>query len=117
MTETSSESTPHSPDTINVLPILSEATAPVSLTLTIDKSVSKIAGWLIAVLLATTGVSCICLTALVLVVANSKDREEAVNNRQQVSENHWRNLEVDQRADRTDIDKLKEELSNADRRR
>jgi hypothetical protein len=52
MTETSSASTQPSPDTINVLPILSEAKAPVSLTLTIDKSVSKIAGWVLIVLYA-----------------------------------------------------------------
>lgn len=52
MTENSSESTTLSPDTINVLPILSDAKAPVSVTLSIDKSVSKIAGWVLIVLFA-----------------------------------------------------------------
>ena len=43
-----------STDTINVLPILSEAKAPVSLTLTIDKSVSKVAAWAIAVIIGAS---------------------------------------------------------------
>lgn len=51
MTATSPESTQPSTDTINVLPTLSEAKAPVSLTLTIDKSVSKVATWLLAVVI------------------------------------------------------------------
>lgn len=52
MAEKSNESTTHSPDTINVLPILSDAKAPVSVTLSIDKSVSKVAGWVLIVLFA-----------------------------------------------------------------
>lgn len=51
MTETSSGLTPPLTDTITVLPILSEAKAPVSVTLTIDKSVSKVAAWVIAVII------------------------------------------------------------------
>lgn len=52
MTENSNASTQHSPDTINVLPILSEAKAPISLTLTIDRSVGKIAAWLIGLIVS-----------------------------------------------------------------
>lgn len=52
MTETSSESTTRSPDTINVLPTLSEAKAPISLTLTIDKSVGKVAAWVVGLVVA-----------------------------------------------------------------
>lgn len=37
-------------ESIVALPNLSEAKAPISLTLTIDKSVSKIAGWVLIVL-------------------------------------------------------------------
>lgn len=54
MTENSPASTASSPDTINVLPVLSEAKAPISLTLTIDKSVSKVAAWVIGVIVANS---------------------------------------------------------------
>lgn len=54
MTGTSSESTNPLNDTISVLPTLSEAKAPVSLTLTIDKSVSKVASWAIAVIVVNS---------------------------------------------------------------
>lgn len=58
MTETSPDSkpqmqsmTPPSAESMVVLPNLSEAKAPISLTLTIDKSVGKVASWLIGVAL------------------------------------------------------------------
>lgn len=54
MTGTSSESTNPLNDTISVLPTLSEAKAPVSLTLTIDKSVSKVTAWVIAVIVGNS---------------------------------------------------------------
>lgn len=54
MTETSSELTPPSGDTNNVLPNLSEAKAPVSVTITIDRSVRKIAAWVIAVMISAS---------------------------------------------------------------
>lgn len=70
MTETSSGSTQHSPDTINVLPILSEAKAPVSLTLTIDKSVSKIAGWVLGLIFGCAAIiGAGCVLAVWMVVA------------------------------------------------
>lgn len=50
MTETSPGSTTHSPDTTNVLPLLSEAKAPVTVSLTIDKSVSKVATWVMIIM-------------------------------------------------------------------
>jgi hypothetical protein len=57
MTETSHDSKQSTDSTkqtsgesIVALPLLSEAKAPISLTLTIDKSVSKIAGWVLIVL-------------------------------------------------------------------
>lgn len=59
MTEKSSESTqltsdkiPNSGDMNNVLPNLSEAKGPVSLTLHLDKSVGKVASWIIGAALA-----------------------------------------------------------------
>lgn len=64
MTETSSGSTPPSNDTINVLPILSDAKAPISLTLTIDKSVSKVAawiGWVLAIFVFVVSACCLLL--------------------------------------------------------
>lgn len=51
MTETSSASIPSSNDTISVLPILSDNRAPLSLTLTIDKSVSKLASWALVLII------------------------------------------------------------------
>ena len=53
MTETSPGLMPPSPDTTNVLPLLSEAKAPVTVSLTIDKSVRTVAGWLIALLVTS----------------------------------------------------------------
>ena len=101
MTERSSDSTPSTrgmtpstSDTINVLPTLSEAKAPVSLTLTIDKSVSKIAGWVIGALMGMTLISGISATVTVMTVMNSSARERDVNNKLQISENHWRDIEV-----------------------
>ena len=54
MTATSNESTPHSPDSINVLQQLSKAEAPISLTLKIDRSVGKIAAWVIALIVTSS---------------------------------------------------------------
>ncbi len=39
-----------SPDTTNILPVLQENKGSVSLTLTIDKSVSKVAAWVMVVM-------------------------------------------------------------------
>lgn len=52
MTENSPESTAPSSDTTNVLPVLSENKGSLSLTLTIDKSVSKVAAWVMVVMAA-----------------------------------------------------------------
>lgn len=59
MTGTSSDSKPQTPDTnrtsgesIVALPNLSEAKAPISLTLTIDKSVGKVAAWVVGLVVA-----------------------------------------------------------------
>lgn len=49
-TASTSDKTTNSGDTINVLPILSEAKAPVSVTLTLDRSTGKIAAWIIGVI-------------------------------------------------------------------
>jgi len=51
MTGTSPDSIQQLPDTTNVLPSLSEAKAPVTISLTIDKSVSKIAAWVVGVIM------------------------------------------------------------------
>lgn len=42
--------TPSSGESIVALPLLSEQKGPISLTLTIDKSVSKVAAWVVAVM-------------------------------------------------------------------
>jgi len=116
MTENSEESTKPSTDTINVLPILSKADAPVSLTLTIDKSVSKIAGWIVALLIALTSICAICATVTVMTVRGSQDREREVNNQLIVSQNHWRDMEVKQKANEAEIDRLQQELRDVHRR-
>lgn len=78
MTETSSELTPPSSDTINVLPILSEAKAPVSLTLTIDKSISKVAGWVIGVIIANAVLMGICaVLAVWMTISYQHEEREA----------------------------------------
>jgi hypothetical protein len=115
MTETSKESTQRLSDTINVLPILSEAKAPVSLTLTIDKSVSKIASWALTLILSLTIMAAVAATITVMLWSRGGERERDVNNKLTVSENHWRNLEVQQNLDHAEIEKLKEELSHARR--
>lgn len=88
MTANSNESTPQSNDTINVLPILSEAKAPVSLTLTIDKSVSKVAAWAMLVIIGL-GILCgICVAVTVGTVWHSKEYETETNSRVRVLQNH-----------------------------
>lgn len=59
MTATSAESTKPSTDTTNVLPLLSEAKAPVTVSLTIDRSVKTAAGWLIGALMFATAASAV----------------------------------------------------------
>jgi len=86
------------------------------LTLTIDKSVSKIAGWIVGALMGMTLITGVCATVTVMTVLRSNDRETAVNNRQQVSENHWRDIEVKQKSQESEIERLKQEQNN-DRRR
>lgn len=54
MTETLKESTPPLADTTNVLPILSENKGSLSLSLTIDKSVSKVATWVIGIIVGNS---------------------------------------------------------------
>ena len=44
--------TPNSGDSIVALPLLSEAKAPISLTLTIDRSVGKVAAWVVGLVVA-----------------------------------------------------------------
>lgn len=77
MTATSPESTQPSTDTINVLPILSEANAPVSVTLSIDKSVKKVAAWVMVVMITSAFLigSGIMLGIWVLVTMRDEARE------------------------------------------
>ena len=107
-TESTPDTTKNSGDTTNVFPILKEVNAPLSLTLSIDKSVTKIAGWIIGVLMGMTLICGISATVTVMTVMNSDDRERAVNNRLQVSENHWRDIEVD-------VKQLQEKLNESRR--
>ncbi len=74
MTETSSASMPNSPDTINVLPVLSEAKAPVSLTLTIDKSVGKVAGWLLGCVIAALVAASVLSSLAIAFALNARDQ-------------------------------------------
>jgi len=91
MTETSRDSNPqtlgttqqtpgttqNSGDSIVALPQLSEQKGPISLTLTIDKSVSKVATWVIAyIAVVTVG----CITSLVI-ATSAYDRSDAANRR------------------------------------
>lgn len=50
MSESLQELTKPSTDTTTVLPLLSKADAPVTVSLTIDKSVSKVAAWVMIVM-------------------------------------------------------------------
>lgn len=52
MTVQTPGTTPNSGDSIVALPLLSEAKAPISLTLTIDKSVGKVAAWVIGLVVS-----------------------------------------------------------------
>jgi phosphoribosyl-dephospho-CoA transferase len=116
MTGTSNELTQPSSDTTTVLPNLSENKAPLSLTLTIDKSVKKVAEWIMVLLIGMTAVTSVCATLTIVMFISKNDRETAVNSRLQVSENHWRDLEVTQKIQQGDIDKLNRS-ANDDRRR
>lgn len=64
MTPRTPGTTPNSDGSIAVLPLLSKAEAPISLTLTIDKSVSKVAIWVVAVMaIAIVGAFTACVVA------------------------------------------------------
>lgn len=84
MTETLHGSKPQTPDTTQtsgesmvVLPSLSEAKAPISLTLTIDKSVGKVASWLIGVALGGFAlISAGIVLAIWMVIAYSHSERE-----------------------------------------
>lgn len=89
---------------------MSEAKAPVSLTLTIDKSVSKIASWALTLILSLTIMAAIAATITVMLWSRSGERERDVNNKLTVNENHWRNIEVQQNSDHAELERLKEEL-------
>jgi hypothetical protein len=54
MNENSRESKATSGESIVALPLLSEAKAPISLTLTIDKSVGKVAAWVIGLIVVNS---------------------------------------------------------------
>lgn len=54
MTDTLPESTQPSTDTTNVLPLLSDNKGSLSLNLTIDKSVSKVAAWFVMVIIGNS---------------------------------------------------------------
>lgn len=128
MNETSKESTAPSGDTINVLPILSEAKAPVSLTLTVDKSVSKLASWVIALILCLSAVSFVSGTVTVLTVYNSKQSHSDAEYRYRILQNHVDEMTVQMKlvcgriSDpectkkvKESVDKLAKEQSNAGR--
>lgn len=77
MTESSQESRATSGESIVALPLLSEAKAPISLTLTIDKSVGKVAAWVIGVIVgsaAIIGAGCV-LAAWMVVAYLQTDRD------------------------------------------
>lgn len=77
MTANSPESMERSSDTINVLPTLNEAKAPVSLTLTIDKSVSKVAAWVMAVIVASAMlIGAGCVLAVWMIIAYRETERE-----------------------------------------
>lgn len=78
MTANSPESMERSNDTINVLPILSEAKAPVSLTLTIDKSVSKVAAWVIVAFgMGMTLIGAACVLGVWMITSYNRQEREA----------------------------------------
>lgn len=68
MTEISPESTQPSSGTINVLPILSEAKAPVSVTLTVDNSIKKVAAWMVLVMIASALLAGIGIASILLMI-------------------------------------------------
>lgn len=82
MTGTSSESTNPSNDTISVLPTLSEAKAPVSLTLTIDKSVSKVAAWVIAVIVGNSVLMGVGIVLAIWMTVSYRETEREVRMQQ-----------------------------------
>lgn len=77
MTETLPGSTAPSPDTTNVLPNLSENKGSLSLTLTIDKSVKRIAEWILPTIIALILViaGCALVMGLNLAKQDQMDRD------------------------------------------
>lgn len=77
MTANSPELTQPSPDTMNVLPILSEAKAPVSVTISVDKSVKKVAAWVMAVMIASAAlIGAGCVLAIWMIIAYRETERE-----------------------------------------
>lgn len=91
-----------------------------SLTLTIDKSVSKIASWVVGVLIGL-GVLCgVCATVTVMTVWHGKDSEHETQAQYRVLKNHSDEMtnEVKRLCTRIEDDRcLKriKEIENADR--
>src|SRR5690606_17101937 len=77
MTSNSSVSTTPSADTTTVLPVLSELKAPLTLSLTIDKSVSKVAAWVMVAFgagMALIGAGCV-LAVWMIIAYRETERE------------------------------------------
>jgi hypothetical protein len=73
----STDKMPSSGDTINVLPILSDAKAPVSVTLTIDKSIKKVAAWVMAVMITSAVlIGAGCVLAIWMIIAYRETERE-----------------------------------------
>lgn len=72
MTAQTPGTTPNSGDSIVALPLLSEQKGPISLTLTIDKSVGKVAAWIVGVMV---GAILLSISALVIALS-ARDRAD-----------------------------------------
>ena len=64
--------TPNSGDSIVALPLLSEQKGPISLTLTIDKSVGKVAAWVVGVMV----VAILLSISAVVIALSARDRAD-----------------------------------------
>lgn len=78
-TEDSAPTKPNFGDTNNVLTSLKEAQAPVSVTLTIDRSVGKIAAWVIGLIVSASlliGAGCVLCVWMIISYQHSERETE-----------------------------------------
>ena len=84
-TATTTDRTPTSSEIQNVLPLLSENKGSLSLTLTVDKSVSKVASWVFTIVIGlATMVGAGIVLAIWMIIAYRESRMEVALQREDI---------------------------------